>query len=197
MVGYDQLTPAPGTNNRQSEIYSAGLAGRRPSIPIEHAALAAEAERRLSPPAYGYIAGGASAETTVAANRAAFDAWHIVPRMLTDISSRDTSVSLFGRRYPQPFMLAPIGALELAHRDADVGAARAAAAAGVPTILSSQASRPMEECAAAMETVSAGAPRWFQLYWPKSDALAESLIARAEACGCEALVVTLDTPLLG
>ncbi|MGB7754707.1 MAG: alpha-hydroxy-acid oxidizing protein [Salinisphaera sp.] len=151
----------------------------------------------MSPTAHGYIAGGASAETTVTANRAAFDAWRIVPRMLTDISSRDTGVSLFGRRLPQPFMLAPIGALELAHREADVGAARAAAAAGVPAILSSQASQPMEACTAAMDTVTPGAPRWFQLYWPKSDALATSLIGRAEACGCEALVVTLDTPLLG
>lgn len=197
MAGYDQLTPATGTNNRQQAIYSAGLAGRRPAIPVASAALAAAAERRLSPAAHGYIAGGASAETTVAANRAAFDRWRVVPRMLSDITTRDTGVSLFGRRYPQPFMLAPIGALELAHREADVGAARAAAAAGVPAILSSQASRPMEACASVMDAVAPGAPRWFQLYWPKSDALAESLIGRAEACGCEALVVTLDTPLLG
>ncbi|AWN15634.1 alpha-hydroxy-acid oxidizing protein [Salinisphaera sp. LB1] len=197
MAGYDQLTPATGTNNRQQAIYSAGLAGRRPAIPVEPGALAAAAGRRMARVAYAYIAGGASAETTVAANRAAFDAWRIVPRMLTDISCRDTGVSLFGRRYPHPFMLAPIGALELAHRDADVGAARAAAAAGIPAILSSQASRPMEACAAAMDALAPGAPRWFQLYWPKSDALAESLIGRAEACGCEALVVTLDTPLLG
>ncbi|MES1937056.1 alpha-hydroxy-acid oxidizing protein [Salinisphaera hydrothermalis] len=197
MAGYDQLTPATGTNHRQQAIYSAGLAGRRPAIPVAHTALAAEAERRLSAPAHGYIAGGASGETTLAANRAAFDAWHIVPRMLTDIAHRDTGVSLFGHRYPQPFMLAPIGALELAHHEADVGAARAAAAAGIPAILSSQASRPMEACTAAMDALAPGAPRWFQLYWPKSDALAESLIARAEACGCDALVVTLDTPLLG
>ncbi|HET7314409.1 hypothetical protein [Salinisphaera sp.] len=69
MVRYDQLTPATGTNKRQQAIYSAGLAGRRPAIPVDHAALAAEAGRRLSPAAHGYIAGGASAEATVAANR--------------------------------------------------------------------------------------------------------------------------------
>lgn len=197
MVRDDRSTTATGTSNRQQAIYSAGLAGRRPMIPVEYTALDARAERRLSPAAYGYIAGGAAAETTIAANRAAFDARRLVPRMLTDISRRETGVSLFGRRYPQPFLLAPIGALELAHREADVAAARAAAGAGIPMILSSQASQPMEVCAAAMDAVAPGAPRWFQLYWPKSDALAESLIGRAEACGCEALAVTLDTPLLG
>lgn len=197
MVAFDQLTPARGASDRQQAIYSAGLAGRRPAIPVAPEALAAEAKRRLSPAAYGYIAGGATAETTIAANRAAFDAWRLVPRVLGDISRRDTAISLFGARYPQPFLLAPIGALELAHGEADTAVAQAAAAAGVPMILSNQASRSMEDCARAMEAIAPGAPRWFQLYWPKSDALAESFITRAEACGCEALVVTLDTPLLG
>lgn len=197
MSAFDPLAAATGANDRQQAIYAAGLAGRRPAIPVGHEALAAKAKRRLSPAAHGYIAGGASGEATVAANRAAFAAWRIVPRMLRDVSMRDTSVSLFGRRLPQPLALAPIGALELAHREADVAVARAAASAGIPMVFSSQASRSMEACTAAMEATAPGAPRWFQLYWPKSDALAESLIERAEACGCEALVVTLDTPLLG
>ena len=113
--------------------------------------------------------------------------------MLRDVSTRDTSVELFGRRLPAPFLLAPIGVLELGHRDADVAVARAAAAEGVPMIFSNQASRSMEECAEVM----GDSPRWFQLYTSTSDELVASFLARAEASGCEAIVVTLDTTLLG
>jgi isopentenyl diphosphate isomerase/L-lactate dehydrogenase-like FMN-dependent dehydrogenase len=113
--------------------------------------------------------------------------------MLRDVSQRDLGVALFGRRIPAPLLLAPVGVSEMAHRSADVGAARAAAAEGIPMVFSNQASRPMEQCAAAM----GDAPRWFQLYWSTVDELVESFVSRAEACGCEALVVTLDTPLLG
>jgi lactate 2-monooxygenase len=127
------------------------------------------------------------------ANRRAFQGVSIVPRTLRDVSERDTSVELLGRRLPAPFLLAPIGVLELAHRDADVAAASAAAALGLPAIFSSQASQPMEEVAAAMGT----APRWFQLYWSTEDELVKSFVARAERCGCEAIVITLDTTLLG
>jgi lactate 2-monooxygenase len=142
---------------------------------------------------FAYIAGGAGLESTMAANRAAFERVHIVPRMLRGAERRDLTVELFGRTLPAPLLLAPIGVLEMAHRDADVAVARAAAAQGVPAIFSSQASRPMEECAAAMRD----APRWFQLYMSTSDAVVRSFVARAERCGCEAIVITLDTTLLG
>jgi lactate 2-monooxygenase len=178
---------------RQTEIYLAGVRGRRPAIPFDQGKLERQARSRLSAEAYAYIAGGAGAERTIASNRAAFDRWRIVPRVLRDVSDRDLSVELLGRRHPTPFLLAPIGVLELAHRDADVAVAKAAAAEGVPMIFSNQASRPMEECAAAM----GHAPRWFQLYWSTSDDLVASFVARAEACGCEAIVVTLDTKMLG
>jgi lactate 2-monooxygenase len=178
---------------RQTEIYLAGVRGRRPAIPFDQGKLERQARSRLSAEAYAYIAGGAGAERTIASNRAAFDRWRIVPRVLRDVSDRHLSVELLGRRHPTPFLLAPIGVLELAHRDADVAVAKAAAAEGVPMIFSNQASRPMEECAAAM----GDAPRWFQLYWSTSDDLVASFVARAEACGCEAIVVTLDTKMLG
>jgi lactate 2-monooxygenase len=147
----------------------------------------------MSAEAFAYVAGGAGAEETMRANRRAFQGVSIVPRTLRDVSERDTSVELLGRRLPAPFLLAPIGVLELAHRDADVAAASAAAALGLPAIFSSQASQPMEEVAAAMGT----APRWFQLYWSTEDELVKSFVARAERCGCEAIVITLDTTLLG
>ena len=162
-------------------------------MPVDAARLETAAERVLAPKAFAYLAGGAGAETTMRANRAAFERWRIVPRMLRDVSERDTSVELFGRRIPAPFFLSPIGVLELMHPHADAAVARAAAAAGLPMIFSNQASVPMEQCAAAM----GDAPRWFQLYWSKDDELVDSLVHRAESCDCEAIVVTLDTSMLG
>jgi isopentenyl diphosphate isomerase/L-lactate dehydrogenase-like FMN-dependent dehydrogenase len=147
----------------------------------------------MAPRAYAYVAGGAGREGTIDANRTAFDRLRIVPRTLRDVSVRDASVELFGRRLDSPFLLAPIGVLELAHRDADLAVARAAAAEGVPMIFSNQASVEMERCAAAM----GDGPRWFQLYWSTSDELVSSLVQRAESCGCEAIVATLDTTLFG
>jgi lactate 2-monooxygenase len=178
---------------RQTEIYLGSLRGRRQAVPVSFAELEAAARSRLSREAYAYVAGGAGLEGTIEANRAAFDRRRIVPRLLRDVSERDLSVELFGRRLPTPFLLAPIGVLELVHRDADLAVARAAAAEGVPMIFSNQASRSMEDCAAAMGE----APRWFQLYWSTNDELVSSLLRRAEACGCEAIVVTLDTTLFG
>jgi L-lactate dehydrogenase (cytochrome) len=178
---------------RQGEVYLGGVAGRKPRVPFGFDRLEAEAERVMSPQAFAYVAGGAGDESTVNANRQAFDRWRIVPRVLHDVSTRDLSVELFGRRLPAPFLLAPVGVLEMAHKDADLAVARAAAGEGVPMIFSNQASRTMEACAAAM----GDAPRWFQLYWSTSNELVESLIARAERCGCEAIVITLDTPTLG
>lgn len=156
-------------------------------------ALQARAKHALGPRSYAYVAGGAGDEVTQRANRAAFDKWAVVPRVLRDVSHRDTSVELFGRRLPAPLLLAPVGALELVHDDADLAVARAAASLGVPMVFSNQASVSMEDCAAAMGE----APRWFQLYWSTSDGLVESLVSRAEAAGCDALVVTLDTTMLG
>jgi len=147
----------------------------------------------MSADAYAYVAAGAGAETTMAANRAAFDGRRIVPRVLRDASDRRLGVELFGRRLPAPLLLGPVGVLELAHRRADLAVARAAARVGVPMVFSNQGSRPMEECARAMGS----SPRWFQLYWSTSNELVESLVGRAERCGCEAIVVTLDTTLLG
>ncbi|MES1952218.1 lactate 2-monooxygenase [Salinisphaera sp. S4-8] len=190
--------PQPtGALARQQAIYSNGMSGARPTVPTDYAALEAAAEKAMSEQAYAYIAGGAGRESTMTANRRAFERWRIVPRMLRDVEARDTTTTLFGRRLNTPFVLCPIGVLEMAHADADIAVARAAAARGVPMLFSNQASRSMEECTAAMQGINPDAPRWFQLYWSKSDALVESLVARAEACGCEAIVVTLDTTLLG
>jgi isopentenyl diphosphate isomerase/L-lactate dehydrogenase-like FMN-dependent dehydrogenase len=178
---------------RQNEVYRAGVYGHRPKVPTAVRALQARAKQVLNARAYSYVAGGAGDEVTQRANRAAFDKWAVVPRVLRNVSSRDTSVELFGRRLPAPLLLAPVGALELVHGEADLAVARAAASLGVPMVFSNQASVSMEDCAAAMGE----APRWFQLYWSTSDELVESLVGRAEAARCDALVVTLDTTMLG
>lgn len=178
---------------RQRDIYLAGVRGTRPTVPVGIERLEIAARAALSPEAFAYLAGGAGSESTMRANREAFERWRIVPRVLRDVSSRDTGIELFGRRLPSPVLLSPVGVMELFHRDADLAVARAAASVGVPFVFSNQASVPMEKCAAAM----GAAPRWFQLYWSSDDQFVESLIGRAERCGCEALVVTLDTTMLG
>jgi lactate 2-monooxygenase len=177
----------------QSAIYRGGATGRMPQVSSRFDALEAAARATMSADAFAYVAGSAGREATSDANAAAFDAWGIVPRMLRDVSARDLSIELFGRRYPTPAIAAPIGVLELAHPEADLGVARASAALGIPYVASNQASITLEETFAA----TPGAPHWFQLYWSSSDELVESLVTRAEKAGAEALVITLDTHMLG
>ena len=178
---------------RQFEVYVGGARGVYPTAPVSFAGLERAAQKVMSREGFAYVAGGAGTEETMRENRAAFERWRIVPRMLRDVSSRDPRVEILGTPMASPFLLCPIGVLEMAHRDADVAVARAAAAEGIPFVFSNQASRPMEETAKAM----GDAPRWFQLYWSTSNELVESLVARAERCGCSAIVLTLDTTMLG
>jgi len=193
-VAPDDPAAARGISRRtQSEIYRAGISGTKPRVPIDPHALESAARKELSAETFAYIAGGAGVERTVAANRAAFGRWQVWPRPLRGVSARDLSIDLLGRRRPTPFLLAPLGVMEMAHADADLAVARAAASLGVPYTLSNQASFPMEEIASS----APGGSRLFQLYWSSSDELNASLLRRAEACGCEAIVVTLDTHLLG
>jgi lactate 2-monooxygenase len=178
---------------RQTQIYLDGLSGRRPRIPLDAERLERAAQKRMRPEAFAYVAAGAGHERTMAANRAAFDRWRIVPRVLRDVEHRDTSVELLGQRLPSPFLLAPVGVLELAHPEADCAVARAARDTGTGMVLSNQASRPME----GVSRILADTPHWFQLYWSRSDELVASLAARAERAGCSGIVITLDTTMLG
>jgi L-lactate dehydrogenase (cytochrome)/lactate 2-monooxygenase len=177
----------------QSRIYRAGLFGRRPVVPVEPAALAAAAERAMTKEAWAYVAGGAGQHRTVAANAAAFERHRIVPRMFVDVSARSMQTTLLGRTIPAPVLLAPIGVLEMAHRDAEYAVARAARSLGVPMVISTQGSVPMEETARTL----GDSPRLYQLYWSSDETVVRSLVERAEAIGSDAVVVTLDTHLLG
>ncbi len=177
----------------QKEIYLNGFAGSKLAVNVSFDELEQQAKKKISKEAFAYIAGGAGSEATMRANRHAFEQWKIVPRMLRNVEQRDTSIELFGQKLPSPVLISPIGVLEMVNKQADVAVAKAAAELGIPYIFSNQASKPMEECAAVM----ADSPRWFQLYWSKSNELVQSFLRRSEACGCKALVVTLDTTLLG
>lgn len=177
----------------QKEIYLNGFAGKKLSVRVSFEELEQKAKREITKQAFAYIAGGAGSEATMRANRTAFDRWQIVPKMLKNVSERETAIELFGQRLPAPILFDPIGVLEMVHPQADVAVVRVAARLGLPYIFSNQASKPMEDCARVM----GDSPRWFQLYWSKSNELVQSFLRRAEACGCTALVVTLDTTLLG
>ncbi len=172
----------------QNAIY---IAQQPPEWPITAGDWERAAEAKLDAGAFGYIAGGAGSEATVRANRSAFDRWRIRPRMLAGNAVRDISVEVLGMRSAAPFFLAPLGVLSIAHEEAETGVARAAAAAGVPFVVSSASTHPMEQVA---ETK---APRWYQLYWVNDREICESFVHRAEAAGYGAIVVTLDTLNLG
>jgi lactate 2-monooxygenase len=173
----------------QNAIYLSGAA----EWPVSPADWEARAQEALEPGPFGYIAGGAGDELTMRANRDAFERRRLRPRMLTGNRERDLSVEVLGTRYPAPFFLAPLGVLTIAHPEGELAAARAAAATGVPYVLSSAASYSIEEVAEAM----GDAPRWFQLYWINDRDVAASFVARAAAAGYGAIVLTLDTLILG
>jgi len=178
----------------QNEVYLAGAMGTDPDLPFGWRDLEAGAYAAMTPGAVGYVAGSAGAEDTYRANREAFDRWRILPRMLRGVPpQRDLSGELLGTTMPAPVLLAPVGVLSIVHDEAESAVARAAAALSVPMVVSTASSTPMEEVAAA----APGAPRWFQLYWPREREIAASFVTRAQAAGYAAIVVTLDTWQLG
>ncbi|MBC6459032.1 alpha-hydroxy-acid oxidizing protein [Actinomadura sp. HBU206391] len=177
----------------QNEIYLNGLGDVLPGLPTDLTRLERLARKRLSPGAHGYVAGSAGGGATARANRAAFDRWRIVPRMLRDVAVRDVAVEVLGASLPAPVLLGPVGVLSIVHPGGEPAVARAASALSVPMVLSSAASHTIEEVAEA----SGDGPRWFQLYWPKDPEIAASFLGRAKAAGYTALVVTLDTSILG
>jgi lactate 2-monooxygenase len=192
VVEQTPVTTSPG-RARQETIYRAGVFGTPPTVPTNFTELEARAKTVMSERAWAYVYGGAGEGATMRANREAFDRWQIVPRMLAGHAERDLSTTLLRQRLTAPILLAPVGAAGLVRDDADVFIGEGAAAAGVPYIFSNQGSSAMEDTARAMGQ----GLRWFQLYWSRDEQLVDSLIHRAEAIGAGALVVTLDTTLLG
>ena len=177
----------------QGAIYLRGMGAMAPEIPTSFTGLEAAAQRKMSREAWAYTAGGAGLETAMEANRTAFARFPIAARMLGGAGARDLRSEIFGAKVAAPILSSPIGVLEMMHPDADLAVARAMSRLNLAMIISSQASYPMEAIAAA----NGDGPRFYQLYWGKQDLVAESFVKRAEACGCRAIFITLDTTMLG
>jgi lactate 2-monooxygenase len=173
----------------QNEIYLQGLGDQLPPFTTDPTRLEALAREKFESGPFGYVAGGAGSGATVAANRAAFDRWRIMPRMLTDATSRELGVTVLGQDMPAPVLLAPVGVQSIVHPDGELATARAAAALGVTMVLSTASSHTIEEVAEA----SGDGSRWYQLYWPNDNHVTISILQRAKASGFSTLVVTLDT----
>jgi lactate 2-monooxygenase len=192
-MGDKRPTPRYRGEQRSAEVYAGGMLGKRMSVPAIGSLLEEKARETLKPQAWDYVAGGAGLEQSIRANREAFDRWKLVPRMLRDISQRDMTTELFGMQLPAPVLLGPVGVQGIMHADAELAVARAAASIGIPMVLSTVSSRPMERVAEAL----GDGIGWFQLYWSKDQEVTASFLHRAEAAGFRALVVTLDIPMLG
>jgi L-lactate dehydrogenase (cytochrome) len=154
--------------------------------------LRAIARRRLPRGVFDYIDGGAEDERTMVANAAAFAAVTFRPRVLRDVGHVDPSTTLLGRPLPLPLVLAPTGFTRIADPDGELAVARAAARAGLPYTLSTLSTRSIEEVARV-----SGGPKWFQVYVWRDRGLVKEMIDRAATAGYEALVITVDTAVLG
>ncbi|EFQ84485.1 dehydrogenase, FMN-dependent [Aeromicrobium marinum DSM 15272] len=160
---------------------------------MEPADFEARAAELLGAGAHGYFAGGAGDELTLRDNVEAWRRIALAPRVLVDVSERDTSVTVLGRRRPHPFVVAPMAYQRSAHEDAEIGTARAAAATGSTFVLSSQTSTDPRAVAAA----GGAADRWMQLYVFRDRGLTDDLVQAAREGSFEALVITVDFPFGG
>ncbi|MFN3861979.1 MAG: alpha-hydroxy acid oxidase [Roseateles sp.] len=157
----------------------------------------APAQARVDAAAWAYLNGGAGDELTRQANRAAWDAIALQPRVLRDLSGGHTRITLLGRELRHPILLAPIAYQRLFHADGELAVAHAAAAQAAGLVLSAQASLPMERVAAPLLDEPDAGPLWFQLYWRDDRDFMRALLQRVEAAGFQALVLTVDAPVHG
>lgn len=147
--------------------------------------------------AWAYLSGGAADEITLRGNKTAWDALRLVPRVLRPLMNGHTRVPLLGRTLEHPILLAPVAFQRLAHPDGELASAIAAALFGAGVVLSTQASVPMEAVARQVLPEATRGPLWFQLYMQADRGHTLALVARAEAAGYEALVLTVDAPVHG
>ena len=168
------------------------VAHRSPTL-VSLADYECEAQRRLDPGALAYVSGGAGDELTMRENAAAWQRLAIRPRVLVGVGQRDPGTTLLGKRRPHPLIIAPMAFQRFAHRDGELASARAAAKTGAIVCLATLASTTAPRLAHAVPD----APRWFQLYVFADRGVSRELVAQAVEHGYEALVVTVDLPVLG
>jgi isopentenyl diphosphate isomerase/L-lactate dehydrogenase-like FMN-dependent dehydrogenase len=176
----------------QMNFYESGDEAAK-QLPISFEEWEERAKKVLAAGPFGYVYGAAGAGDTLKANLHAFKKYCIWPRVCSDISKRNLKISLFGKSVKFPFLLAPIGVNSILHSKAELVPAKICAELGVPYILSNVSTMSMEQVAEVM----GDSLRWFQLYPPKDRELTKSFIKRAEAAGYSAIVVTVDSTLLG
>lgn len=150
------------------------------------------ARAAMSHMAYEYVASGAADEHTLHWNRTRYDEILLRPRVLIDVGTVDMTVSLLGQTLPFPFLLAPTAYQRIVHPDGEIGTVKGAGAMGATYVVSSATNTAVEELARA-----ATAPLWFQLYVQSDREFTRDVVLRAEAAGCRALCLTVDTPILG
>jgi len=150
------------------------------------------AKRRLPRGVFDYVDGGAEDEVTMRRNRAAFERAEFRPRVLRDVGVVDPSTTVLGRSIPLPLILAPTGFTRISDAQGELAVARAAARAGLPYTLSTLATRSIEEVAQC-----ASGRQWFQVYVWRDRALVRDMLDRAAACKYEAIMLTVDTAVLG
>lgn len=160
--------------------------------PVNLAEFETAARERLDKGAFDYIAGGADDEVTLSENRAALERIKLKPRMLVDVSNVDTSASVLGQEVPCPVLLAPTAFQILAHPEGEIATARAAAATRTIMVVSTLASKSLEDIAAATS-----GPKWFQLYCYKDKAVTQALVESAAEHGYSAICMTVDVPKIG
>lgn len=181
------------TSNRGTDLLLQNIDSTE-SFPVSFTELEAAAKEKMSAGAFGYVQSGAGGEETLERNVTSFSKYSIVPRFLNDVSKLDMSVTLFGHTYPTPLLIAPVGMQKITHVDGEIATAKAAASKGVPFIQSTASSHSIEEIADAI----GDSPKWFQLYWSgTNDEVSYSMVKRAEEAGFEAIVITIDTVMLG
>lgn len=151
----------------------------------------AAARRHLPGPVFAYVSQAVERNESLHANRAAFAQYAFVPRVMVDITTRTTAVTLLGRRYSAPFGIAPMGLSSLSAYRGDVVHARCAAAANIPMAMSGASLMRMED------VVAANPDAWFQAYLPAEDASIIALVERVKAAGFRTLVITADTAVSG
>ena len=150
------------------------------------------ARERLEVSIYDYIAGGAWDEVTLRENRTAYDRWRFRPRFMVGVEKRDLNVKILGDTLSFPIGVAPSAFHQLMHPEGELATVRAAGTAGTVMCLSIMATRSLEEVAAA-----ASGPLWLQMYIFKDRGLTLDIVNRAQTGGYRALVLTVDTPVLG
>lgn len=186
-----RVLPAPGSSSREAANSPPPESELGPDLACL-ADFEPLAKQRVSHKAWEFFNGAAADELTMRWNVEAYQRIRLKPHILVDVSKLDTRVTLFGQEHPFPILLAPTAFHKLAHPEGELATARGAGAAGATMVVSTMATSSVEDIARAAKS-----PLWFQLYVQKDRGFTRELVRRAEAAGCRALCLTVDTPLTG